>query len=45
VTAKNSDSKSNKSGVSDAAVKAFLEKKELEKKRKAGKILVSFSFH
>ena len=31
------NNKSNQSGVSDEAVKAFLAKKELEKKRKAGK--------
>lgn len=35
VTAKSSDSKSNKTGISEEAVKAFLAKKELEKKKKA----------
>lgn len=39
VTGKNSESRSSKSGVSDDAVKAFLAKKELEKKKKAGKRL------
>lgn len=35
VTGKNSEGKSSKSGVSDEAVKAFLAKRELEKKKKA----------
>ena len=40
VTGKNSEGKSSKSGVSDEAVKAFLAKRELEKKKKAGKKLI-----
>ena len=37
MTAKSFDSKSSKTGISEEAVKAFLAKKELEKKKKAGR--------
>ena len=44
MTLKSSDHKSDKSGVSEAAVKAFLAKKEHEKKQKAGNNILGMCF-